>query len=401
MATATRAPAVAAAAVRALAGPTARSSSRLAGRGAVTTRADVARELAPLPVATLVAAATTASSTAAAADLWRAVGLAGARDDGQRAAAAAALVDALAQAGPSYQLRYRLFAAVTPLVDGAALRTVAAAIARLPDSPPGHALARVATRGLARNPAPAARLTLAGLVGAADAGTRLDAIRGLALPAAGGPPAATAAPMVTGDVSDAVDRALVTALGGDAWPVIRQQAAAALGLRCQRPGPQAALDRAIDADAHVPVRVEAVAARAQCETPDLDRRLWALIDGQAPLPVRDRALAAQADRPGTAAPLVTRFSRWRGQAFSDDEALRLAIRAATALGQRGATEAGPALLAAARDTAFPELAAAAVQALGALGSACPRDAPALLARYAVGDDQALALAAKGALARCR
>ena len=278
---------------------------------------------------------------------------------------------------------------------------MAATVARLPDSAAGHALARVAARGLAANPAPAAQLVLAELTNATDPGTRLEAIRGLASDVAG-PPDPAAAPAVAGDVVDAADRALIAALAGDHWPVIRQQAAAGMGPRCARVGPRSALVTAVGDDAHVPVRVEAVAALAQCPNAELDQRLLGWIDdGAVPLPVRDRALAAFGERPGATAALLARFERWRGQAFSDDDALRLAIRAATALGQRGAAEAGPALLGAARDQAFPELAATAIRALGLLGPACPAEAPPVLASLLGSDDQQLALAARAAIKTCR
>ncbi|MBK9031625.1 MAG: hypothetical protein IPL61_09870 [Myxococcales bacterium] len=373
-----------------------------AGRGPRAVRAELARALAMVPVATLVAAAQTAAEPAAAADLWRALGSAAATaDPDARAVATTALAAALAAAGPSYELRYRTLAALAPLVDGAAVRTLAATVQRLPDSAAGHALARVAARGLANNRAPAAQLVLAELTDATDPGTRLEAVRGLANGGAGAP-APIAAPGVTGDVADAADRALINVLGADHWPAIRQQAAAGLGQRCGRPGPSAALIAAVDGDVHVPVRVEAVAALAQCPTAALDARFLGWIDdGDVPLPVRDRAIAAYGERPGVTGALLARFVRWRGQAFSDDTALQLAIRAATSLGQRGAAEAGPELLAAARDQAFPELAAAAIRALGALGPACPPAAPALLRGLLGADDQMLALAARAAITTCR
>ena len=91
----------------------------------------------------------------------------------------------------------------------------------------------------------------------------------------------------------------------------------------------------------MPVRVEAVAALGQCPSRAVDARLLAWVDdGAQPVPVRDRALAAYGERPGAEVAVLARFAAWRGQAFSDDVALRLAIRAATVLGARGAAMAG-------------------------------------------------------------
>jgi len=356
-----------------------------AGAGDAATRARLARAVARLPIATLLPLTAAARSDAAAEDLWRALGLAAAAaPPAERGPAIAALTRALADAGPRYALRYRLLAALTPIADGPALAAVTAAIDRLPDAPAGHALARVATRGLAANPA--AIDALIALAAARDPGTRLEALRGL-----------------TGAATEArADAAVAAVLAGDAWPALRQAAAAGLGLRCARPAPAAALIAAVGADAHVPVRVEAVAALGQCPSRAIDGQLVAWIDdGKQPLPVRDRALAAYGERPDAEAAVLTRFTAWRGQAFSDDVALRLAIRAATVLGARGAAAAGPALVAAARDTAFPELAAAAARALGALGPACPADAPAVLRGLVGADDQMLALAARAAVTQCR
>ncbi len=363
----------------------------LVGRGRPTFRAALARLIVPLGAPALVAAAQAGADELVRADLWRAVALAVTPAD--RAATAAAMRAALDAAGDRYELRYRLIAGLAALGDDADVRGLGAVLARLADDPYGRALARVGAHGLAENSTPEAQVVLATLAAAADAGTRLDAIRGLALePAA----AATA------------DRALIAALGADVWPAIRKSAATALGQRCGRPDPRAALIQAIGGDADIPVRVDAVTALARCAAPDLDARLLALADDPAtPLPVRDRALAAFADLPRGAAvdvavvAVLARFTRWRGQAFSNDDALRMAIRAATALGSLGDSRAGDALVDAAGDTAFPELGAAAIRALGALGPACPHSAPPLLHSLKGSDERQIALAARAALSRCK
>jgi hypothetical protein len=352
--------------------------------GTATPRPAGWRAVATLPMATLIGLARAAPTTRPPRTCGARSAGGGRRRAADRAAAIAELLAALANAGKSYALRYRLLGALAPIADGAALATVAAAIARLPDAPAGHALARVAARGLAANPAAADALVA--LVAARDPGTRLEAVRGL-----------------TAAASDPRgDDAIAAVLAGDDWPALRQAAAAGLGQRCARPAPAAALIAAVAADAHVPVRVEAVAALGQCPSRAVDARLLAWVDdGAQPVPVRDRALAAYGERPGAEVAVLARFAAWRGQAFSDDVALRLAIRAATVLGARGAAMAGPELLAAARDTAFPELAAAAVRALGALGPACPAEAAAVLRGLVGADDQMQALAARAAITQSR
>jgi len=371
----------------------------LVGRGRPSFRAALTRLLAPLGTTALVAAAQAGPDELAQADLWRAVALAtdtASASAAERAAAASAMLAALGQAGADrYELRYRLIAGIGALGSGDQLRALASVVAGLPDDPYGHGLARVAARALAENSDGAAQVGLAGLATADDPGIRLESIRGLAIDHAGG------------STTDG-DRALIAALTGDAWPAVRRAATAALGLRCGRAEPRDALVAAIAGDAEVPVRVDAVTALARCPTPDLDTRLLALADdAKTPLPVRDRALAAFAERPRGAAvdvavvALLTRFTRWRSQAFSDEPALAMAIRAATALGTLGDGRAGPALVETAADTAFPELAAAAIRALGALGPACPRTAPALLRSLVGNQERQIALAARSALARCR
>ena len=164
---------------------------------------------------------------------------------------------------------------------------------------------------------------------------------------------------------------------------------------------RAALERAVAEAQAVEVRVEALAALVTCKAPGVELRLLALADdGAAPLELRDRALALYGVLPGEAGLLLPRFERLRARAFSDEAALRLAARAATALGAIGDAQAARPLLAAARDGTFPDLAAAAATALGALGPGCPPDAAAVLRDLLGHDDRRVALAARGALQRC-
>lgn len=365
----------------------------LVGRGRPGFRAALIPLLVPLGAPALISAAKAGGDELVQADLWRAAARAGAAP-ADRVATATALRAALGAAGDRYELRYRLIAGLAALGGDDDLRALAAILVALPDDAYGRALARVGARGLAERDEAAAQDALTALAASPDPGTRLEAIRGLALAHAGAPAAGG-------------DRALIAVIGGDPWPAVRKTAAAALGLRCGRAEPRAALIQAITADAEIPVRVDAVTALGQCPAPDLDTRLLALADdGRTPLPVRDRALAVFAERPRagadvTVVALLARFTRWRGQAFSDDDALAMAIRAATALGTLGDARAGAALVEAAGDNAFPELAAAALRALGALGPACPRTAPPLLRTLVASDERQIAIAARAALKTCR
>jgi hypothetical protein len=199
-----------------------------------------------------------------------------------------------------------------------------------------------------------------------------------------------------------IDSVLGEALARDAWPEVRQRAATALGARCQRSAPAAALGAAVDRDPDLAVRGEALGALVQCHAAGaaaLLARIWN--DDKAPLTLRSRAvLAAVAlGDPGPAAALVARFTRWRGEAIESGDALALAQDAAASIGRLGPPGAARALSDALDDTAFPEIVQAAALGLGALGPACPAQARAKLAQIAQSDDQA-AVAAKRAVAQC-
>ncbi len=376
-----------------------------AGQGSPELRAELATLLAAAGAPALLAAVERGRDRAPAwqADVWRAAGKAAlaAAPEVQRAAVVA-LADAL-DAAPDHERRYRLMVALAPLVDGDAALRLGRWLTAHAATASDRGLRRLAAAGLARNRHADARLLLIELVADGDPGTRLAALRGLGsadepvdLPSPR--PAVTADPTL---VRDSGDRALVTALTGDRWPELRREAAAALGPRCTRLGPRTALEQAVDAEPDLPVRLEALAALVTCRAPGIELRLLAVADDRrAPSDLRDRAIALYGALPGDALLLLPRFERLRGQAFSDDLALRLAARAATALGAIGDPRAGHALVTAARDGTFPELAAAAATALGALGAGCPADAPAVLRALLGHDDRRVALAARGALQRC-
>lgn len=376
-----------------------------AGEGGAALRAERATLLAAAGAPALVAAVTAGADRPAAwqADVWRAAGKAAVAAPVEvREATATAMLTAL-EAADDHERRYRLVVALTPLAGPDGLDRLRRWLDAHAATASDRALRRLVADGLTRNPQADARLWAIELVADADPGTRLAAIRGLTtadeptdLP--------RPRPPVTADhelVRDGGDRALVSALGGDRWPELRREAAAALGLRCGRPGPRAALETALTAESDVRVRIEALAALVTCRAPDIELRLLTVADDvRAPADLRDRALGLYGTLPGDVLLLLPRFERLRSRAFSDDTSLALAARAATALGAIGDPRASGALLAAARDGTFPELTAAAATALGALGRGCPAEARAVLERLLGHDDRRVALAARGALQRC-
>ncbi|HUQ06618.1 MAG TPA: hypothetical protein VM261_29145 [Kofleriaceae bacterium] len=304
-----------------------------------------------------------------------------------------------------YEIHYRLIAGLGAIGDGAELRGMVAWLGRAGDDARTRALRRVAANALGVNGTADARLALAQLASDKDAGTRLAAVRALASEGESGDAPTPHGPVTADDTAarDAGDRAIGTILSGDAWPELRRAAASALGVRCQRRGPRDALDGALEHDADLAVRVDALTALVTCKSDGIAGRLLAIADdGKREPDLRDRAVAlyGQLGAPGAAVALIDRLERWRGQAFSDESALRLAVRAATALGVLGDAKGAPALLSSARDGAFPELQAASAAALGALGKACPKDAIMLLRNLAQSEQRSVSIAARGAMKKC-
>jgi hypothetical protein len=312
-----------------------------------------------------------------------------------RAPVLAAMLAAL-PAATDYERRYRLVDGIAALGDAAALQTLDAMLHALPAAPATSALRQVAVRAIATTPRPDAVGFVLDAARDRDPGVRLAALAALA----GGEADASRAWSTTGP--DAIDRAISDAIATDHWPEVRRRAAAALGSRCQRPGPAKALGDAVARDSDPSVRGDALSALVQCHAPgtaELLARLWD--DPKAPLDLRSRAVleAVALGDPRLAAALVGKFTRWRGEALSSVAALALAQSAAASIGRLGAPGAARALTDALDDTAFPEIVQAAALALGALGPACPPDTKAKLLSLARSDAQ-IAIAAKRAAAQC-
>jgi hypothetical protein len=366
----------------------------LAGAGAPELRRAVIERLSLAPAAALIEAVAARSTAAAAGDVWRAMTRSVRHAPGNREPVLAAMLAALPSA-TDYERRYRLVDGVAALGDAPALDALDALLRALPATPPTAALRQVAVRAIATMPRPEAGQFVLDSAGDRDPGVRLAALAALS-----GAESHALAPAAGG--VDVIDRAIGGALAADGWPEVRRRAAAALGSRCQRPGPAAALGDAVDRDRDVRVRGDALSALVQCRAPGTAERLARIWDdSKAPLELRSRAVleaAALGDR-ALAAALVGRFTRWRGEALESVEALALAQSAAASISRLGAPGAARALADALDDTAFPEIVQAAALGLGALGAACPPEARAKLQSLARTEGQT-AIAAKRAAAQC-
>ncbi|HET6610695.1 MAG TPA: HEAT repeat domain-containing protein [Kofleriaceae bacterium] len=324
------------------------------------------------------------------ADLWRAVGILAARaEPGPRHAAAEAITRRLASAR-GYELSYRLIAAAAAIAAPPAVRRAlvhpALSGAPGPDrAAHAAALRRVAAAHLAKNPAAGAGPLLVALSADIDPGVRAAATASLA----GRAPHDAAA-----------DPALIARLG-DLWPSVRRAAAAALGPRCRRPKPAAALTRAVTTDAAAEVRRTALGSLVTCRAAGVGALLLATTAAtDQPLSVRTHAahlLAILGDHNLVIA-IAGHLTDLRRRAFSEDGAAKVAAALAATLGALDDPRAATALIAAARDPAFPQIQAAAALALGQLCVAGTHD---LLVDLAASTQRQVKLAASAALARCR
>ncbi|MBP9207336.1 MAG: hypothetical protein KBG28_25425 [Kofleriaceae bacterium] len=364
-----------------------------AGTAPRSLQRDLVRALASRGAVALVPLAAGEADPARAADLWRGLDLALRRADDAVRAQAMTAMRAAVPAATDYRVRYRLLSALASHGDDATVAEVARAATGV--------LRRAAAIGLRRNPAAAATRLLARWLGDPDPGLRLEALDALAERDDLG-----AGPMVSADAAaqrDGSDRAIAGVLTSDGWPDLRRRAAVALGQRCQRPGPAAALRAAVGADPHLQVRLDALGALVGCRAAGIGAELLTLAQDRAqPLPVRRHAvglLVVLADR-SLAAPLAKAFAGWRAAAYDDAAALALAASAGPVLGRLGGPAAGAALLDALGDEAFPELLVGAATGLRLLGPACPRGAAARLGELAGSDAAGVATAARAARAVC-
>jgi HEAT repeat protein len=376
-----------------------------AGSGTRAVRRAVSAALAHRPAALdeLVQAAALAAdeSPAREADLWRAVGPQAGSDRAKRAHEVALAIMARMKRAHGYELRARLIEALG--MTGMAGDDVTLALAaelKVPmpvtlertgrrDETERVALRRIAVAALGRIGGPRAREALATATRDPDPGVREAAADAMA-----------ARPRSAG--AAAADRALADLLTRDSWSRVRRAAATALGTRCKEPGPADALRGAIRTDADVEVRRAALSALATCRARGVVRLFLELAaDRGQPVGVRTHAvrlLGGLGDRSVTA-PLSSALGRERERAFSDADAIQMAIALSYALGALGDPAAATALTAAAEESsAFPEIQAAAATALGAL---CPPGAAGLLRKLAGTAQHQVQAAARAAARRCR
>ncbi len=356
-------------------------------------RATVIEMLATAPAASLIQVV-----GPNAPDVWRALTkqLRASKNREARDAAITVMTAALA-AATDYEQRYRLIDGLATLGDAAALRNLDATLRALPAGTAATAaLRQVAIRAIERTPRVEAEPIVVDLARDSDPGVRLAALSALAT-ADGDPGGPGHAPAGV----DGVDRVIVTALT-DHWPEVRRKAAQALGTRCMRPGPAAALVAAIAGDHETGVRLDALGALVQCHAPNIAQtlaRTWD--DKRAPIALRGRAidLAAELGDRALGVTLLARFYDWQAVASDNKAALELLEHAAPAIGQLAPPGAADALTEALDDTGYPEIVSAAAMGLGALGPACTPAAKQKLLAVTL-DDEAVVVIARHAAAQC-
>jgi HEAT repeat protein len=296
-----------------------------------------------------------------------------------------------------YERRCRLVDGIAAYGDANALGVLERFLATLPGSPESSALRQVAVRSIASLPRAEATTIVIALARDADPGVRLAALSALA-----NSETDAAGVWHLADGPDAIDRVIMNGLTVDTWPEVRRRAATALGTRCQRPGPAAALQTAVTKDPVFDVRGDALTALVQCKASGVSvllAKTWN--DGKAPMEIRVRAvsLVEMLGDMELARTLVGKFNTWRGEAISSRAALELAQQAATTIGALNPPGAVDALVSALDDSAFPEIVSAAALGLAAMGKACPASARAKLNVIARSGSQS-ASAARHAAGRC-
>lgn len=372
-------------------GPEARDALiRLAGVGDRLARRASARALGARPAAELaaiVAAAEQAGTDRAEADLWRAAGYMARRtaDAGERAAAAEAMARALGGA-KSYELRYRLLAALGALDNDGAAAAVLGALGDLKSAQArAVALRRVAVGALSKSAAPAAVAALSDFTRDPDPGVRERALNGLA---------------ERGDHA-ASDAAVIARLESDAWPQLRRTAAGVLSNRCARQAPRAALARAAARENDVAAGQAVLSSLVTCLGPGAAPSLLAVaLSGKRPTRLRSHAIfqLARAGGPEAAAKLIELLDRFVSESFSSAKSLRLAQSTAAALCRTKDRRAVAPLMRAARQSAFPELQGAAARALGCF---CAPESAALLKDLSRSAQVAVSVPARAAVNQCK
>lgn len=325
--------------------------------------------------------------------VWRAIGqIAGRLPEGEARSRVVASISARLSAATEpvgrgdYRLRSRQIEAAAQIEDAGALEAVGAAIGQLGRSPEADAIRRVAITALGGNPHPRATALLIAAATDSDPGVRRRVAVALG---------------ERDEASEPGDAPLATLLGTDRWPATRRAAAGALTRRCQRTSPAQALYGAVDRDPDEAVAVTALAALVGCRAPGIETRVLTIAQDRArPAAVRARACVSvgQLAQHVDAAEAARVFERVRSEMLGGAaEALSVAAACATGLGGFRDDATLDALLRAAADAVFPEVQAAAAEALG---RRCAPRGRALLSELRGSPQRQVSLAARAAFRRC-
>lgn len=373
----------------------------LLGQGTMLLRHATIQSAARAPVADLMRAAN--APNASSGDTWQALRLAVEHAPPAEQVAAVALALQHFANATTWEVQARLVGLAAALGDEAALQQVVAQ-----PSVQGSAALRL---WLARHAATNtnAFATLLRLLDDVDPGVRAQASESIAAYLrSGGAAKASTGPWIAEGARDQVSTVLANRIGNDTWASVRRAAAHALAVNCGNAAVPA-LRSALEHDANVGVQLDVLDALVACDANASTAVLastWS--NAKRSTEVRERAVALGARQPTLIARLRQQLRTWRAATSdADAHALRLAQKATVELGRAGATMAAhrPAiradLLDALGDSAYPEIVAAAITGLSELGELCGGNYTATLAKYVRSEDQAVALAAKQAIARCK
>lgn len=373
---------------------------RAAGKGDRRKRSTVLRALGKRAgVGTqIIEALAAAKRTPRRADLYRALGFAGAAlpaDSPERAALAGQLAAALASTGTDpgvpYEIQYRVLQAAS-MVGGSDVVSALTDQVRAREGAgdaEGLALLRLAVSALAgaaklpQSDAPPADVVavLQAALEHKDPGVRLAALSHTEAPTA---------PLSL----------LANRLHEDAWPEVRRAVAASLSLHCRQDASAAALVQATRHDTDVQVARTALSALIRCQFPGLFSLLLEMLDDNK-RPMEVRLYAARkvgAASAGASAPQVLqRFRKARGLALTERKNGKLASALTVALTDLASDEAVAQLEDSASDPAVPELQAAAVTALAKL---CRPTSKSIIRDLKRSSSRNVAMAARQAAHRC-
>ncbi|HEY7956262.1 MAG TPA: HEAT repeat domain-containing protein [Polyangia bacterium] len=366
-----------------------------AGRGDQAVRAAAQQALAeagarnPAVTRAIIAAIPSGGTAERSGDLARALGTAARRaKEPLRTEAQAQLVSAWPKA-ESFALKLRLLRAVGDL--GSPAGGASALISKVARQDPDEVLRFTAVEAASALDGESGRAILRASVSDRDPRVRRTALGGLAAH----PDGETAA-------------LFTSALGHDAWPIVRAASAEGMATSCAAPGIPAALARAAvgtgeelrGADRSEPVRRAALGSLGHCapRDPAIAR---ALESAAEPASVRElaAALVAKSGDPAAGRTLAGALISVLSDPASDERSAGLAVSITRALGRTGdrSRPVLEALGAASNEPMVPAIRAAAMESIGQL---CPEGAGPALERGAADKDGTVRRAAAQALRRC-